>query len=258
MAYSAFILPNRTFTFDRSAHHIPSRSLPFSIIIASLLFFNGRFLICLFRHFCTYFRNWSAFSKVLSALCWMPNVISLPELYNANERESLWEFRISFGSFLFFFRLLQRCKWCSNNWAESIKHYYSQLWFHTTQSMAHTEHTESKFTQQFQNRPVSSVGWRSWFNTPRRHSSDQHLLLALKTLPFISICVENWQMQTMNLLPYRRNGKSNVLSAFKCNFILTKNDAYNKLPFLVGLVQRRRRLGTSYIVFRCGRGGKYR
>lgn len=91
---SAFISPNRTFAYDRSALRTPHsicHSLPFSIIIPSLLFFIGRFIICLFRDFYL-FSKLARFSKVPSALCWMPNDISLPE----------WEFRISFSSVFFF------------------------------------------------------------------------------------------------------------------------------------------------------------
>lgn len=105
MAYSAFTEPNISHTIDShsSAHHIPSRSLPFSIIIASLLFFIGRFLICLFRDFYL-FSKLVRFSKVRPVtLCWMPNVISLPEWYVQSQESLVHESFVFLSLLLIFF-----------------------------------------------------------------------------------------------------------------------------------------------------------
>lgn len=106
---------NTDCVYRNAQHHTISHLLAFSIIIASLLFFIGRFLICLFRDIYLHFRNWLLFK---SAQCFELNA-KWHFTSHRRERERRRLFSL----------VLERSKWCSNNWTEGIKHYYSQLWF---------------------------------------------------------------------------------------------------------------------------------
>lgn len=146
----------------------------------------------------------------------MPNGISLRIEESARRR--------------LFSLVLERSKWCSNNWTEGIKHYYSQLWFgHTVREDASGGQPNRNLHNNFKIDPnvplVSSVP--SWLNTLTVVVIRTEPPSIRRHLPSVAIYFDEigkWKRWTYC--------HRYATSAFKCNFILTKNYAYNKLPFL--------------------------
>lgn len=185
------------------------------------------------------FENCDCFPKVPSALCWMPkHGISHREMERVCERFAYIFFLLSpvVVVVVVFFNVPSGARTIEPKALNIII-----LSFDSTtadvdgepRTLTHTHRIENLHNN-FKIDPnafVSSGG--SWFNTLNVvdvvRSSHSTFQPAGETFPFISIYVENWQMKTMDLLPPPLRLK-NSLSAFKCNFILTKNYAYNKLP----------------------------